>query len=139
MDETLTDLIESLLTGSGTGSTSLLGRQLITLVGFMADKELPADINEEVTGLSKLLVQQEVLGSLIQSLNINQRSRIASTSERAGVSGLEAHVEQVRLIDQIETVSSSIAACAPVNYARLTAWVVTQAREKKILRSRPRR
>lgn len=67
MDELITDQIEWLLTANS--GTLRMGRSIMTLAGFLSDGSLPEQIDRQLADLSRQVMLQELLDSLIQSLN----------------------------------------------------------------------
>ncbi|CAL95262.1 hypothetical protein [Azoarcus olearius] len=137
MEERLREQFENLIGEYGT--TKTLGRQIVTLSGFMAQDTITAPIAQQLANLSRQLVLQDMFDSLMQSLNNSTRAlggqRAAPRAEDAPCLALDLN----RLIEQIETVRRDITASEPINYSELIAWLVQQARAQKILRSRGRR
>lgn len=135
MDEQITEQIEWLL--SQNGNTGRLGRQLVTLVGFIADGTLPESIDKQMTSLSRQIQLKDIFDALISSLDIMTRNIAKTQSDKSGeapsVAGFSA------LISQVEAARLDLAKCEHVNYAELISWIITQARERKILPTRQRR
>lgn len=136
MEERLREQFENLIGEYGT--TKTLGRQIVTLSGFMAQDTITAPITQQLANLSRQLVLQDMFDSLMQSLNNATRAlaghRAIPRAEDAACPALDLS----RLIEQIETVRRDITACEPINYSELIAWLVQQARVQKILRARGR-
>lgn len=136
MDELIKEQLEWLL--SSNGMTNRLGRQLVTLVGFLAEGALPEDVERQVGMLSRLLVLQDLFDALVGALNnFSHQSSYIRSDKGQGESALAT--EMARLLDHIEAARRDIAASEPVNYASLIAWVVAQARARKILKGHGRR
>jgi len=135
MDEMIADQIEWIL--SGNAGTNRLGRQIVTLAGFLADGDMPGKIDSQMADLSRQITLQDMFDALIQSLNTISKSH-GSINKSLDASKSEVP-ELGKLLDQIEAVRKEIAACPTVNYASLISWLVIQAREKKVLNKRARR
>lgn len=131
MNEILSEQIEGLL--GSYGSTQTLGRNLIGLIGFLSDPPPPENVAAQLERLSRLLLLQEMFDKLIQALNHATRStgrQSPDGEKRECVPSIEIS----RILDQIEAVRGEISALDPINYAVLIAWLVTRAREQKILK-----
>ncbi|HYS87713.1 MAG TPA: hypothetical protein VEN78_22330 [Bradyrhizobium sp.] len=136
MDELIADQIEWLLANNS--NTNRLGRQLVMLVGFLADGSLPDEIERHTASLSRLIVHQDIFEALVGALNMLSRQAPLARSDKAAADSVQS-AEPARLLDQIEAARRDIAACDPVNYAQLIAWIVAQAKARKILKARGRR
>lgn len=136
MDELISDQIEWLL--GNYGASNRLGRQLVTLIGFLGSASVPENITRQSAALSKLIVQQDIFDSLIQALNTMSKQPISLRSD-VKVGEQVAGQEPTRLLEQIESVRREIAACETVNYSELISWIVVQAKEQKIVRAKTRR
>lgn len=136
MDELISDQIEWLLGNYGTSNR--LGRQLVTLVGFLGGGDVPENISRQSAALSKLIVYQDLFDSLIQALNMMSKQPVSPRPD-AKTGETVASQEPIRLLEQIEAVRRDIAACDNVNYSELISWIIGQAKEQKIVRSKARR
>lgn len=136
MDELITDQIEWLLTANA--GTLRMGRSIMTLAGFLTDGAVPEQIDRQLADLSKLVMLQEVLDSLIQSLNTICKT-CGSASQTPKDGDRSDTPEFGKLLDQIEATRQNIASHPTVNYAALIAWLVQQARGRKLWSNRSRR
>lgn len=136
MDELITDQIEWLLTANA--GTLRMGRSIMTLAGFLSDGTIPEQIDRQLTDLSKLVMLQEVLDSLIQSLNTIFKT--CGSASQAPKDGDRSDTPEFgKLLDQIEATRQYIANHPTVNYSSLIAWLVQQARGRKMWSNRTRR
>jgi len=131
MDNLIADQIEWLLANNS--NTNRLGRQLLLLVGFLADGNLPDDIARQTDSLSRLVVLQDLFDALISALNAASRKAPFGRPDQQLIEGFYSP-EAARLIDQIESAQKNISESEPVNYSGLIAWTVTQAKAHKIFR-----
>ena len=136
LDELIADQIEWLL--ANYSNTNRLGRQLVMLVGFLAEGSLPEYIDRQTASLSRLVVLQDMFDALIAALNAMSRQVPFAKPDKALAEGVSC-TEPARLLDQIEATRRDLAACDQVNYAQLIAWVVAQAKARKILKAHGRR
>lgn len=137
MDEILSQQIEALL---GTQySTKGLGKNIITLSGFLADYPLPEDIATQLERLSRLVVLQDMFDVLLQSLNQSTASTSVSRSDASTGTPPAPDQWRGRILDQIESVRADISATSPINFSELIAWLAARARERNLLRVRSRR
>lgn len=136
MDELITDQIEWLLTANS--GTLRMGRSIMTLAGFLSDGSLPEQIDRQLADLSRQVMLQELLDSLIQSLNTIFRTYgVVSQPPKEG-DRIDTP-EFGKLLDQIEATRQDLAAHSTVNYSALISWLVKQARDRKLLSKRARR
>lgn len=136
MDELITDQIEWLLTANS--GTLRMGRSIMTLAGFLSDGSLPEQIERQLADLSRQVMLQELLDSLIQSLNTIFRTNGAVSQPPKEGERIDTP-ECGKLLDQIEATRQDLAAHSTVNYSALISWLVKQARDRKLLSKRARR
>ncbi len=137
MDERIAEQVESLL---GTHvSTRSMGRNLVTLSGFLADQGIPEETSAQLERLSRLLVLQEIFDSLVQTLGSNARYLRAPRMNADAQDQQSITSDFANLLEKVDHLRQDIMALEPINYSVLIAWVVTRAREQKILKSRGRR
>lgn len=130
MNDLLADQIEWMLTN--TTNSNRMGKQLITLVGFLADEKLPEHISQQVDALSRLVVRQDMFDALVNSLNGLSRGGLPPRPEKA--SSEQGPSDFAHLIAQIEAARLDVSATESVNYSELIAWVVHRGRQIKVLK-----
>lgn len=129
MDEMIVDQLESLLTEQIQGRR--LGRRLLLLVGVLGEDGLPDEVAEQVRILSRLVMLQDLFDSLMEPINHAAKTPGRYAQGEAPATG---RVDLSPLMQQIEDTRLRIVECEQVNYAVVTAWVVAQAKEKKLWR-----
>lgn len=131
MNDLLADQIEWLLTN--TSNSNRLGKQLITLVGFLADETLPEHISQQVAALSRLVVRQDMFDALVNSLNgLSRGGLLARPDKSVSENGSS---DFAHLVAQIEAARLDVSAIESVNYSELIAWVIFRGRQLKILKA----
>ena len=124
MQEMIADQIEWLLSGSLQGIR--LKRQLLLVAGCVADDDTPDDIQMQLGALCCQINRQEVFEALLVPLN-------------AHLSGKREHfsatVDINQLLQQIDTARAELNACENADEAKILAWVMNQARQKKLFRA----
>lgn len=122
MDSILADQLEWLISGNMEGLR--FKRQLVLLAGCLADQDIPDDVERQVANLCKRIEQEELFEALMKPLNEYLRNGGDKESSKLDISGLIAQVEASR---------QALNDCEPVNQALLITWVISRAREKKLL------
>lgn len=122
MDSILADQLEWLISGNMEGLR--FKRQLILLVGCMAEQEIPSEVERQIAILCKRIGLEEVFEALLKPLNEYLRNVGEKDSRELDISGL---------IAQIEATRQALNDCEPVNQAILINWLINRAREKKLL------
>lgn len=132
MDEMLTEQMEWLLSGNLQGTR--LARCLLVLVGCLAQDGMPDNIKNQTASLTKQLNLFEVFDALIASLNNFSKSKVVLTSTEKQVSSLEGCTgsELSSMINQVEQTRIALAECDAVNYSEIVAWVMGQAKARKL-------
>lgn len=132
MNELIADQLEWLLTNSS--SSNRMGKQLITLVGFLADDKLPENISHQVAALSSLIVRQDQFDALVQCLSsVSRNSGSFIKVDKTGAENPSAF-SITTLVEQIEAARLDVIANEAVNYSELIAWIFSRARNLKILK-----
>ena len=131
MDELLSDQIEWLLSCNFQGNR--LAPHLIIITGCLAGNSLPEHINKQMAALSRQTLLQEILDSLINSLNqFSKSSSFPQTKPASSSTNEPIHMDLTKLIEQVGEARQQLLQCDPVNYAELIAWIASQAREQKL-------
>ena len=130
MDEMLTEQLEWLMSGNLQGAR--LARCLLVLVGCLAEDNLPDDVKQQMATLSKQLKLQEVFDTVVASLNQYGKAAFSFGEKQATNSDVNAGGELCALITQVEQARISLSDCDVVNYAEVVAWVVGQAKARKL-------
>lgn len=130
MDEILTEQLEWLLSSQFQGTR--LARCLLVLTGCLADDNLPDNIKQQMAALSRQAILQEVFDTLVASLN--QFSKVVFPTAEKLASNPEARAsgELCALIAQVEQARIALSSCEAVNYSEIVAWVVGQAKARKL-------
>lgn len=123
MDRLIKEYLGSLF--QETSNTKRLGRRIINLAGFLSPEETPQNIKEQLTHLSRLLIQQDAFDALVEPVTLMSRAGLAHT--------LDAHALRT-LLTSLEEARKQIAALEDINYAELIAWLVSLAQARKIIR-----
>lgn len=120
--------LEGLL--SDTSHSRRLARRLVVLAGCLAGDPMPEDMRHQLTLLSRLMVLQDMLDPLTESL-----SRLAYKTGYASqepTQSRDASPEFTAILGQIEEVRRQMTEIEPVNFAEIIAWIVSLAREQKL-------
>jgi hypothetical protein len=126
MDRLIKENLEALLQDSS--HSKRLGRRIINLAGFLSSDDPPSAIREQLNHLSRLLIQQDAFDALLEPVSL---------MARAGLTHLiDVHAIQ-SMINSLEESRKAISETEDINYAELIAWLVKQARERKIIRQKP--
>jgi hypothetical protein len=131
MDDLLLDQIEWLLAQSS--SSARYERQIISLVGFLADEQIPESITQQVRALSKQVTLRDIFDTLVASLNSFAPNR---SHVRAEIKREETMMDLSPLIAQIEAARVDLSTCEPVCHAELIAWIMAKAKQRKIFQER---
>lgn len=128
MDTILTDQLEWLISGNMEGIR--FKRQMVLLVGCLADGPLPDVIEKQLLLLSERIALEEVFASLIEPLNIFLRNaKDGEVFQSLDLSGL---------LTQIDSTKQALNACEAGNPAILISWTLEQARARKLLTGKAR-
>lgn len=135
MENLLADQLEYLLSCNLQGKR--FARHLLVLSGALADAPMPENINRQMITLSRQVLLQETLDSLIDTLNQLFRRTLPTKTEVQAVPET-ACPERAALIAQIEDTRHQLLQAESINYAELIAWIVAQAKLRKIWSKRGR-
>lgn len=122
MDSILADQLEWLISGNMEGLR--FKRQIVLLAGCLADQTLPKEIEQQIANLSKRIGLEEIFDALMEPLNAYLRNAGEKDSTVLDISALMAQIEATR---------QALNDCEPVNQATLITWLMSRAREKKLL------
>ena len=122
MDSILADQLEWLISGNMEGPR--FKRQIMLLVGCLADGIIPEDIQEEVSKLTKRIACEEVFQALLEPLNAHLRQCKDKENTALDIGGL---------ISQVESSRVELNQCEPANMALLVTWLLSRARERKLI------
>lgn len=122
MDSILADQFEWLISGNMEGLR--FKRQIVLLAGCLADQTVPKEVEQQIANLSKRIALEEVFDALMEPLNAYLRNAGDKDSTVLDISGLMAQIEATR---------QALTDCEPVNQATLITWLMSRAREKKLL------
>ncbi len=130
MDEMLTEQLEWLLSSHLQGTR--LARCLLVLTGCLADDNLPDNIKQQMAALSRQAILQEVFDTLVASLNQFSKFAFQSAEKQASNTDIRARGDLCALIAQVEQARIALSSCEAVNYSEIVAWVVGQAKARKL-------
>lgn len=123
MDRLIKENLEALIQDAA--HSKRLGRRIINLAGFLTAGEPPNGVREQLNRLSRLLIQQDSFDALLEPVTL---------MARAGLTHLiDVHAIQ-SMISSLEESRRAISEVEDINYAELIAWLVNQARGRKIIR-----
>lgn len=123
MDRLIKENLESLL--QETSNTKRLGRRIISLAGFLSPTEAPEHLQEQLSSVSRLLIQQDAFDALLEPATL--MSKLGQTH------AADAHAMRAMLAS-LEEARKQIAALEDINYAQLISWLVSLAAARKIIR-----
>ncbi|QJD58406.1 hypothetical protein HG264_05515 [Pseudomonas sp. gcc21] len=125
MDRLIKEQLESLL--HDTTASKRLGRRILNLAGFLSPSEQPEHIREQLSRLSRLVVQQDAFDALLEPVSLMARSTANFTDLQAIQS----------MIASLEAARKSIESTEDINFAELIGWLVNQAQVRKIIKIKP--
>ena len=133
MNDIILDQIDWIVTNNG--NSNRLARQLISLIGVLADGALPDEIALQTLTLSRLVVLQDCFDELVKAFTSTE-CRLVPNNARPTVEQTDSLAMSTTspIAEQIDQVRRQIAECEPVNFAQLISWVMGQARAKKLIR-----
>ena len=122
------------------GNSNRLARQLISLIGVLADGVLPEDIAHQTRILSRLVVLQHCFDALVEAFTSAGCQIAPNKPRQPGEQTESSAIPTTSPLDEpIDQVRREIAECDPINFAQLIAWVTGQTRTKELLRPSGRR
>lgn len=130
MKELITEYIQGILVDVAHDGRS--GRRLVALVGMLGDTSIPDEISKETLKLSKLIVLREMFNSLIEPVSSFAKRKELMPLDRQ-MAPSEMNFQQ--LFEQLDETRKQIAEYDPINYPLIVAWVVSQAKSRKLLRN----
>lgn len=129
MDELITDHIHGILADVAHDVRS--GRRLIALVGILGGTSIPDDVSKETMNLSKLIVLREMFNALIEPVSsFAKRKELMPLDRQMAPSEMNFQ----NLFEQLDETRKKIAEYEAINYPLIIAWVVSQAKNQKLLR-----
>ncbi|WP_404440036.1 hypothetical protein [Stutzerimonas chloritidismutans] len=123
MDRIIKELLESLLQESS--GTKRTGKRILNLAGFLSSGETPERIRTQLNSLSRLLVQQDAFDAILEPISLLARTGLTRPLDGEAIAPLSNSLEAIR---------KEITSIDDVNYAELTAWLVSLAQARKIIR-----
>ena len=133
MNDIILDQIDWIVANNG--NSNRLARQLISLIGALADGALPDDIAHQTLTLSRLVVLQDCFDALVKAFTSAECRVVPNNPRQPGEQTESSAIPSTSpMAEQIDQVRRQIAECDPINFAQLIAWVMGQARTKKLLR-----
>jgi hypothetical protein len=134
MDDMIAEQLEWLVAQNG--NSGRMGRQIISLAGLLAEDAIPESIALQLRALSRLVLLHEIFDSLVNTLNnLSQYGMRLSHANDSGGSSAQA-LEVAPLLTQIESARMELSKCEPVGHAELIAWIMSRARQRKLLNER---
>ena len=130
MDDLLAEQLEWLLSCNLQGNR--LAHHLLVITGCLADATLPEHISRQMAALSRQVMLQDMFDSLINSVNQFSKIPVRPRAENTSTDTY-SNIMVTGLIDQIQDARQQLLQCDAVNHAELIAWIITQAKEKKLL------
>lgn len=91
---------------------------------------MPEEMQHQLTSLSRLMVLQDILDPLTESLNRMAYKIGYANSEQAQMR--DSSPEIVAILGQIEEVRRQMAEIDPINFAEIITWVISLARGQKL-------
>lgn len=122
MDSILADQLGWLISGNMAGIR--FRRQLLLLAACLADGEMPPEVEAQIAKLTQRIAREEVFSALLETLNAYLRQTKDKEATPLDVSGLVAQVEASR---------QELNECEPANIALILTWVLSRARDKKLM------
>jgi hypothetical protein len=125
VDRIIKELLESLLQESS--GTKRTGKRILNLAGFLSSGETPEHIRQQLNSLSRLLVQQDAFDAVLEPISLLARTGLSRPLDAEAITPLSGSLEAIR---------KEITSIDDVNYAELTAWLVSLAQARKIIRAK---
>lgn len=123
MDRIIKELLESLLQESS--GTKRTGKRILNLAGFLSTGETPECIRTQLNSLSRLLVQQDAFDAILEPISLLARTGLTRPLDGEAIAPLSNSLEAIR---------KEMTSIDDINYAELTAWLVSLAQARKIIR-----
>lgn len=123
MDRLIKENLESLL--QETSNTKRLGRRIISLAGFLGAADTPEHLQEQLSNLSRLLIQQDAFDALLEPITLMSRTGLVHT--------LDANVMR-EILASLEEARKQVSVSENINYSQLISWLVGLAVSRKIVR-----
>lgn len=123
MDRIIKELLESLLQESS--GTKRTGKRILNLAGFLSTCETPECIRTQLNSLSRLLVQQDAFDAILEPISLLARTGLTRPLDGEAIAPLSNSLEAIR---------KEMTSIDDINYAELTAWLVSLAQARKIIR-----
>lgn len=123
MDRLIKENLESLL--QETSNTKRLGRRIISLAGFLGTADTPEYLQEQLSNLSRLLIQQDAFDALLEPITLMSRTGLVHT--------LDANVMR-EILASLEEARKQVSVSENINYSQLISWLVGLAVSRKIVR-----
>lgn len=122
LDSILADQLEWLISGNMEGLR--FKRQLLLLVGCLADGAMPVEIEAQIAKLTQRIASEEVFSALLEALN----SYLRQTKEKDACT-----LDVTGLIAQVEASRQELNQCEPANIALIVTWLLGRARDRKLI------
>lgn len=83
MDKIIKELLESLLQESS--GTKRTGKRILNLAGFLSSGEVPEHIRQQLSSLSRLLVQQDAFDAILEPISLLARIGLSRTLDAEAI------------------------------------------------------
>ncbi|MFK1160063.1 hypothetical protein ACIUZH_10320 [Pseudomonas aeruginosa] len=123
MDRLIKENLVSLL--QETSNTKRLGRRIVSLAGFLGTIDTPEHLQEQLSNLSRLLIQQDAFDALLEPVTLMSRAGLVNT--------LDANVMR-EILASLEEARKQVSVSENINYSQLISWLVGLAVSRKIVR-----
>ena len=123
MDRLIKENLVSLL--QETSNTKRLGRRIVSLAGFLGTIDTPEHLQEQLSNLSRLLIQQDAFDALLEPVTLMSRAGLVNT--------LDANVMR-EILASLEEARKQVSLSETINYSQLISWLVGLAVSRKIIR-----
>ena len=123
MDRLIKENLVSLL--QETPNTKRLGRRIVSLAGFLGTIDTPEHLQEQLSNLSRLLIQQDAFDALLEPVTLMSRAGLVNT--------LDANVMR-EILASLEEARKQVSVSENINYSQLISWLVGLAVSRKIVR-----
>lgn len=113
MDRLIKENLVSLL--QETSNTKRLGRRIVSLAGFLGTIDTPEHLQEQLSNLSRLLIQQDAFDALLEPVTLMSRAGLVNT--------LDANVMR-EILASLEEARKQVSVSENINYSQLISWLV---------------